>query len=61
MHKIIRFFFVIGVCLLVVGTVVMLIPHDMLALPSAFLGAGFGGLFSSLYLYSREKRGKKKR
>lgn len=61
MHKVIRFFFVIGVCLLAVGTVVMLIPHDMLALPAAFLGAGFGGLFSSLYLYSREKRGKKKR
>ena len=61
MHKVIKFFFVIGVCLLAVGIVVMLIPHDNLALPSAFLGAGFGGLFSSLSFYSREKRGKKKR
>ena len=61
MHKVIKFFFVIGVCLLAVGIVVMLIPHDNLALPAAFLGGGFGGLFTSLYSYSREKRGKKKR
>ncbi|MBQ3724877.1 MAG: hypothetical protein II904_05090 [Oscillospiraceae bacterium] len=61
MHKLIRFFLVISVCLLAAGTVVMLIPHDNLALPSAFLGGGFGGLFTSLYSYSREKRGKKKR
>lgn len=61
MHKVIRIFFVIGVCLLAVGTVVMLIPHDNLALPSAFFGGGGATLLTSLRYYLEEKRGKKKR